>query len=90
MKTIMNRPARVIDIAGRLPAGLRYALGSDSAKNARLPDDYSRGLVLRERAGMVVGPFLYFASRRATRDLRETPGTEQSRRSRVISAVAGD
>jgi GT2 family glycosyltransferase len=90
MKTIMNRPARVVDIAGRLPAGLRYALGSDSAKNARLPDDYSRGLVRRERAGMIVGPVLYFASRRATRDLRQTPGTEQSRRSRVISAFAGD
>ena len=88
MKTMMNRPARVLDIAGRLPAGLRYALASDSAKNARLPDDYSRGLVRRERAGMLAGPLLYCASRRATRDLRRASGTEQSRRSRVISATS--
>jgi hypothetical protein len=85
---MLNRPSRVFDIAGRLPAGLRYALASDSAKNARLPDDYSRGLVMRERAGMMAGPVLYVASRRATRNLRRRPGTEQSRRSRVISASA--
>jgi GT2 family glycosyltransferase len=85
-KTILNRPSRVLDIVRRLPAGLRYALSGDSAKNARLPDDYSRDLVRRERLGMVVGPLLYGASRRATRDLRRRPGTEQSARSRVLAA----
>jgi GT2 family glycosyltransferase len=88
MKTIMNQPSRVFDLAGRVPAGLRYGLASDSEKNARRPDDYSRNLVVRERLGMLVGPMLYFASRRATRDLRREPGTQQSRRSRVISAAA--
>jgi hypothetical protein len=66
-KTIVDRPGRVLDLAGRAPAGLRYALSRTSAKNARLPVEYPAALVRRERAGMLAGPALYWRSRRATR-----------------------
>jgi O-antigen biosynthesis protein len=65
-KTVVDRPARLVDMLSRLPAGLRHALASDSEKNAKLPDDYPQTLVRRELAGMLAGPALYWRSRRAT------------------------
>jgi GT2 family glycosyltransferase len=66
-KTVADRPGRLVDLVSRLPAGLRHALARDSEKNAKLPDDYPPSLVRRELAGMLVGPALYWRSRRATR-----------------------
>jgi GT2 family glycosyltransferase len=66
-KTLVDRPGRVLDLAGRLPAGLKYALSRTSGKNARLPVEYPAALVRHERAGMLAGPALYWRSRRATR-----------------------
>jgi glycosyltransferase involved in cell wall biosynthesis len=66
-KTLVDRPARVLDLAARVPAGLRYAFSRTSPKNARLPVEYPTALVRRERAGMLAGPALYWRSRRATR-----------------------
>ncbi len=78
-KTLLDRPSRLLTLAARVPAGLRYALAPDSAKNARLPDHYPRGLVWRERAGMVAGPVLYAASRRAMRRATRAPSSPTAR-----------
>ncbi len=76
-KTLLERPSRVFAVTARGPAALRYALTRDSAKNVRLPDDYPRQLVRRERLGMIAGPALYAASRlavrRAVRERRDVP-----------------
>jgi GT2 family glycosyltransferase len=75
-KALLDEPARVREIAARVPAGLRYALSRNSVKNARLPREYPRSLVRRERVGMVAGPALYLWSRRATRRVARPTGTE--------------
>ena len=46
-----------------LPAALRHVLGAKSEKNRALPPGYPARLRWAERAGMVVGPFAYLASR---------------------------
>jgi GT2 family glycosyltransferase len=76
-KTLLDRPTRAAALAARVPAGLRYALADDSPKNERAPDDWPRGLVWRERAGMLAGPVLYLASRRQMRraGVRRAPVT---------------
>lgn len=87
-KTIADRPSRVLDIAGRIPAGLRHALASDSDKNAGRPDDYPRALVRRERAGMLAGPALYAASRYSTRRQRRLPAVASAGVGNVDPAVS--
>jgi glycosyltransferase involved in cell wall biosynthesis len=49
-------------LRGAVPA-VRYLLDPASAKNADRGVDFPRELVWRERAGIVVGPFAYAASR---------------------------
>ena len=78
----------MFDIATRVPAGLRYALGRDSEKNAGRPDDYPHTLVTRERVGMMVGPVLYLASRLATRKVRGSAASTPNGHDGVTSAVA--
>ncbi|MDX6664338.1 MAG: hypothetical protein QOG68_544 [Solirubrobacteraceae bacterium] len=46
-----------------VPAALRHILGSASAKNRTLPPGYPARLRWAERAGMLVGPVAYLASR---------------------------
>jgi len=46
-----------------LPAALRHVLGAGSEKNRALPPGYPARLRWAERAGMLVGPFAYLASR---------------------------
>ncbi len=43
-----------------LPEGLRHMMGSSAPKMKRLPDDYPRGLVWRERIGILAGIVAYF------------------------------
>jgi glycosyltransferase involved in cell wall biosynthesis len=47
-----------VDIARRLPAGLRFLLARDSSKNA-LKQDFPADLSRRELAGVVSGPFAF-------------------------------
>lgn len=47
-----------LDIARRLPAGLRFLLSQDSSKNAQ-KQDFPADLSRRELAGVVSGPFAY-------------------------------
>lgn len=51
------------ELLRRLPAGLAYALGPRSPKNARKPQGYPRRLTLFELAGMAYGPIGYVRSR---------------------------
>ena len=63
-------PRLALAAVRRLPHAGRHLLRRDSAKNSRLPPDYPRELVVRERLGLLVGPFAYLAGRIATRRRR--------------------
>jgi GT2 family glycosyltransferase len=62
-KTVLDRPARAVDMVLRAPRALHHALSPRSAKNERLPADTPPTLVRRERLGMLAGPGLYLRSR---------------------------
>jgi len=64
-KTVLDRPARLLEIGRRLPRGLAYALSPTSDKNAGKQADYPRRLTWLELKGMVHGPRAYIRSRRA-------------------------
>jgi len=64
MKTLLARPGLSLDFARKLPAGLRFALGSDSSKNAKKRNDYPSELTRLELRGMLYGPLGYVRSRR--------------------------
>jgi hypothetical protein len=70
MKTVYDRPARLMDIAGRLPQGIRYLLASDSVKNRGLTSSYPTELRLRELCGLGLGPFAYLIGRAEVRRRR--------------------
>jgi GT2 family glycosyltransferase len=73
-KTVLDDPARALDMLARFPRAVRHALDPQSAKNARLPVDTPRGLVWRERRGMAEGPVRYLRSRwEARADVRPGP-----------------
>jgi hypothetical protein len=88
-KTLIDRPTRAYDLVSRTPAGLRHALAAGSEKNARRPPEYPRGLVWRERAGMLAGPALYLLSRHETRHVPR-PSRESGRSDASIAAALGD
>jgi O-antigen biosynthesis protein len=78
-KTILDRPARFISLASRIPAGLVYLLGSNSRKNEKKQGDYPKELNRLELKGMLYGPIAYLRSRRRAR------GYGQYRFSRTLS-----
>ncbi len=65
LKTLLHDPRHGLEIARRLPAALRFAFRSDSAKNAGKRSTYPRELTQLERRGMRYGPRAYARSRRA-------------------------
>jgi GT2 family glycosyltransferase len=76
-KCLLDRPARALDLAGRLPAGLAYLLSPASPKNRRKRPDFPRELTLVELRGVLAGPAAYLRSRR------------EQRRGRAPAAAAG-
>jgi GT2 family glycosyltransferase len=64
MKTLLANPGLSLDFARKLPSGLRFALSSDSSKNASKRNDYPRELTWLELGGMLYGPVGYARSRR--------------------------
>ena len=66
-KTVIDRPSRILDLAGKVPRGLWYGLSSRSARNRRRAADHPRSLRSREVLGMLVGPWAYVRSRRQAR-----------------------
>ena len=66
-KHFVARPASAVQVARRMPAGVRKLLAPGSSKNDRRTRDYPGSLVRQELAGYLTGPLLYFLSRRAAR-----------------------
>ncbi len=66
-KIIFDQPVTALHLARLFPAGLRHMMGASSPKSQRLPEDYPRSLVWRERLGILAGVVGYLRSRRATR-----------------------
>jgi GT2 family glycosyltransferase len=65
MKTLLANPGLTLTFARKVPAGLRFALGSGSAsKNAQKRADYPNELTRLELWGMLYGPVGYLRSRR--------------------------
>jgi hypothetical protein len=71
--SVRARPALLAAMLGRTVPALRHLTSPGSAKNAGHEPGFPRELVWRERAGMLVGPFAYAASRWRYRD-RRAPG----------------
>jgi glycosyltransferase involved in cell wall biosynthesis len=66
---VLEDPSAILDIAGKVPAGLRYQLDPRSHKNRNRGTDYPRALARLELDGMLRGPLAYLRSRRANRRL---------------------
>ena len=63
---LTTHPGRALRSGALVGTAARRYFGAHSPKNARRPADFPRELVWRERAGVVVGPWRYWRSRRAT------------------------
>jgi hypothetical protein len=59
-RTLKKYPQARKQLFLALPEGLRHMMGSSAPKMKRLPDDYPRGLVWRERFGILAGIAAYF------------------------------
>jgi len=75
-KAILDQPHLLIDLAGKLPRGLWYALSPGSGKNQKKSIDYPEELTKLERKGLFFGPLAYLRSRAAARryDRRASEG----------------
>ena len=62
-KCLVDRPQRLVDIAGRIPSGLAYVLSPQSPKNIKKVRGYPRELTQIEWKGMLYGPIAYLRSR---------------------------
>jgi GT2 family glycosyltransferase len=66
-KLVVDEPALALHFAKASPAAIAYILGSSSDKNRRVPDDYPRSFVWRERIGILAGIPAYLRSRASAR-----------------------
>ncbi len=63
---LATHPRRALGATAHAGTAARRLFGAHSPKNDRRPADFPRELVWRERAGVVVGPWRYWQSRRAS------------------------
>jgi len=63
-RTVVKKPRLLLDIAGKVPYGLIYALNPNSDKNKQKDDTYPQELTRLELQGMFYGPLAYWRSRR--------------------------
>ncbi len=73
-KVLLDQPALVLKILGRLPSGMVYLLSSRSNKNQTKLPDYPRELDFLERLGMLTGPLAYLRSRWQVSHLQSQDG----------------
>jgi hypothetical protein len=66
---LAQHPRMIAGAAARLPAGLRYALRSDSPRNQHSAGVWPQELVRLERRGLAYGPVAYAVSRWRTRGM---------------------
>lgn len=62
-KQITDNPSKVLHFASCLPAAMAHLFSSKSEKMRRLPSDYPRGLVWKERFGILMGVPGYMRSK---------------------------
>ncbi|MDQ2651785.1 MAG: glycosyltransferase [Chloroflexota bacterium] len=73
-KALQDQPHLALDLAGKLPRGMWYALSSSSGKNRKKGVDYPEELTRLERKGMLYGPVAYVRSRLAARTYEQSTG----------------
>jgi O-antigen biosynthesis protein len=64
VKTLLANPGLSFSFVRKVPAGLRFTLGSGSSKNSQKRSGYPRELTWLELRGMLYGPIGYARSRR--------------------------
>jgi GT2 family glycosyltransferase len=69
-KILLDHPRLLLDVAAKVPLGMRYALSARSGKNEKKGADYPAELTRLERRGMLYGPIAYARSRAAARRYR--------------------
>lgn len=74
MKTLIDKPSRLLDFVVRIPQGLIYTINPRSSKNIRKSTGYPRELTNVERKGMLYGPVAYLRSRWRSRKIRRPIG----------------
>lgn len=80
-KTVLDRPARLLEVGRRLPRGFVHLLAPGSPKNVHKQADYPKELTRLERIGMLHGPLAYVRSRRQSRRPHHASGAPISGRS---------
>jgi GT2 family glycosyltransferase len=76
---LSHRPAMLVDVAARLPSGLRYLISPSSPKNRGRTPAYPRRLVIAELSGLAYGPFAYARARLDARARRADASAERQR-----------
>jgi hypothetical protein len=71
MKTIIDKPARLVEILLKMPVGLKHILDPHSPKNQKKKTDYPHELTQLELKGFLMGPLAYLQSRWSVRKLKE-------------------
>jgi len=61
-RTVLHRPSLLLDLARKVPAGVRYALNPRSDLNNKKGTDYPAELTQLDHKGMVYGPLAYLRS----------------------------
>jgi GT2 family glycosyltransferase len=71
MKTIIDKPARLVEILLKMPVGLKHILDPHSSKNQKKQTDYPHELTQLELMGFLMGPLAYLQSHWRVRKLKE-------------------
>lgn len=71
MKTIIDKPARLLEIMLKMPVGLKHILDPYSPKNQKKQTDYPYELTQLELRGFLMGPLEYLRSYWKTRKLKQ-------------------
>jgi glycosyltransferase involved in cell wall biosynthesis/GT2 family glycosyltransferase len=69
-RAVLDHPGLLVEMARKLPQGLKFALSPKSEKNAGRQGDFPKHLVRSEVLGMAYGPVAYVRSRRDQRRRR--------------------
>ncbi|MES0880872.1 glycosyltransferase family 2 protein [Roseibium sp. SCP14] len=72
-KQVLDNPGKLFQFGKKLPAALTHLLSPSSSKIRRLPSDYPRNLIWRERFGILMGLPGYLRSRFGTPWQSHTP-----------------
>ncbi len=77
-KVVWDRPARLLNIIVKVPAGIRYLINKESAKNRAKRANYPAEINWLERKGMLYGPLAYWKSYRQAKKYENRKISPQS------------